>query len=145
MIGYRWYDARNLAPLFAFGHGLSYTTFEYSDLAVAANGSDLDVSFTLRNSGQRAGAEVAQIYLEQTNTGGIATEVRKLAAFGKFTLAPGSSRRVTLTVPARSFDYWNTETHSWTRLPGNTTLHVGSSSRDLRLRSELQATPPSTR
>lgn len=141
LMGYRWYDARNIEPLFAFGHGLSYTTFDYSEIVLARSGDEVSINFTLRNSGQRTGLEVAQVYLEQHGIEGVTTEVRKLVAFSKVTLAAGESRRVSLTVPARSFDYWNTATHSWSQLPGEKILHVGSSSRDLRLNAMLQYEP----
>jgi beta-glucosidase len=141
LMGYRWYDARNIDPLFAFGHGLAYTTYDYSDIAVERRGDEVSVSFTLRNSGQRTGTETPQVYLEQPDTGSISTEVRKLVAFGKVTLKPGESRRVVLTAPARSFQYWNTEQHQWSVLGGNKLIHVGASSRDLRLQADLLYSP----
>ncbi len=131
-IGYRWYDAQNITPLFPFGHGLSYTSFDYSDFVINGNGAAVSVSFTVRNSGKRAGAEVAQVYLEPGNNSAITTEVRKLVGFDKVTLTPGESRRLTLAVPARSFAYWNADSHQWQLLPGRKVLAVGSSSRDLR-------------
>ena len=141
LMGYRWYDARNIEPLFAFGHGLSYTTFDYSDLELERVGDEVNISFTLRNSGQRTGLEAAQVYLEQEGVEDVTTEVRKLVAFSKVTLTPGESRRLALTVPARSFDYWNTARHDWSQLPGAKVFHVGSSSRDLRLKAMLQFSP----
>jgi len=141
LMGYRWYDARNIEPLFAFGHGLSYTTFDYSDIVVEPAGDEVNVSFTLRNSGQRDGLEVAQVYLEQQGTDDVFTEVRKLVAFSKVTLTAGESRRLTLTVPARSFDYWDTAMHDWSQLTGEKIFHVGSSSRDLPLNAMLQYGP----
>lgn len=138
-MGYRWYDKQNITPRFAFGHGLSYTSFEYSDLALSRNGDDVNVSFTVRNSGERAGAEVAQVYLEQGNTGGIDVEVRKLVGFDKVMLQPGASARIALKVPARSFMYWNAGSDAWQPVPGSKAFSVGSSSRDLRLHGTVGA------
>ena len=141
LIGYRWYDANKIEPLFPFGHGLSYTHFDYSDFTISGNGNAVNVSFTVRNSGSRAGAEVAQLYLEPGDTGAVTTEVRKLVGFDKLVLAAGESRKLTIAVPARSFAYWNSDSHHWQMLPGRKVLAVGSSSRDLRLSGSFVYSP----
>ncbi len=142
LIGYRWYDARNIAPLFPFGHGLSYTRFDYSDFTISGNGDAVNISFIVRNSGARSGAEVAQLYLEPGDTGNVSTEVRKLVGFEKLVLTAGESRTLTMPVPARSFAYWNAATHQWQMLPGRKVLAVGSSSRDLRQSGSFVYSPP---
>ncbi|AGL14242.1 glycoside hydrolase family 3 C-terminal domain-containing protein [Actinoplanes sp. N902-109] len=127
-VGYRWYDARGIEPLFPFGYGLSYTTFKYSDLKL----SGATVSFTLTNTGPRAGAEVAQVYVQQPAATG--EPIRNLRGFTKLTLQPGQSQRVTIELDARSFQHW---TGTWTTSPGTYTISVGSSSRDLPLAASM--------
>lgn len=144
-MGYRWYDQQEIEPLFPFGHGLSYTSFEYSDMTVERSGDDVQVGFTVRNTGARPGAEVPQVYLDQRNgPTPVPVEPRKLVAFSKVALAPGESQRVLLPVPARSFSWWDTDNHRWQTLAGMKTFHVGSSSRDLRLEQSLRYELPGT-
>ncbi len=143
LIGYRGYDASLRRPQFPFGHGLGYTTWAYESLHAApadlAAGNDLRLTVTLRNSGSRSGREVVQAYLaRQAGTrdgeaGGVATPPRELAAFGTVTAPPGGRAEVTLQVPARAFARWDEETADWTWPPGQFTVHVGRSSRDLPL------------
>jgi beta-glucosidase len=140
-VGYRWYDAQNIAPLFPFGHGLSYTSFAYSNLQVKPEGDNVDVSFTVTNSGARGGSEVPQVYLSHTGATEVETEKQKLVAFDKISLAPGESREVTASLPARRFAWWNEAIHGWQTLPGEKQLTVGASSRDLRLSANFTYTP----
>jgi beta-glucosidase len=98
-VGYRWYGKKGKVPLFPFGHGLSYTTFSQDKLAARVEGEELKVSFTVRNTGERAGKSVAQIYVSPAAGGWEAP--RRLGAFGKVELAPGASRELTLTVDPR--------------------------------------------
>lgn len=141
-IGYRWYDRHNIEPLFPFGHGLSYTSFAYRDLAVEhGNGDSVTLSFTLSNTGSRSGTETPQVYLSHGDDVSVETEVRKLVAFAKVTLAPGESRRVSVQLPARRFAYWNSAADSWQALPGAKLLAVGASSRDLRIEQSFVYSP----
>jgi beta-glucosidase len=142
LIGYRGYDASLRRPQFPFGHGLGYTTWAYESLHAApadlAAGDDLRLTVTLRNTGSRSGREVVQAYLARptgTRDGeaGVATPPRELAAFGTVTAPPGGRAEVTLQVPARAFARWDEETGGWTWPPGQFTVHVGRSSRDLPL------------
>jgi beta-glucosidase len=119
-VGYRWYDQQKLEPLFPFGHGLSYTSFEYSNLVVAGQ----EVTFTLRNTGKTRGSEVPQLYLGPK---------RSLAAFRRVELAPGATCRITIHIDQRAFSYWSTEKHDWVQLEGSRPVYVGASSRDIRL------------
>lgn len=139
-IGYRWYDKRALEPLFAFGHGLSYTTFDYGDLSLQQRGNDVEVSFTVHNRGARDGADVPQLYLSQPESP-VDVEVRKLVGFQRVDVAAGSSVQVTLLVPARAFAYWHTAEARWEPLPGRKQLLLGASSRDLRLQQEFVYSP----
>ncbi|GAA5021429.1 glycoside hydrolase family 3 C-terminal domain-containing protein [Kitasatospora paranensis] len=129
-VGYRWYDAQNKAPLFPFGHGLSYTTFSYSGLTVSAPDAagNVAVGFDVTDTGSRAGAEVAQVYVGQPAASG--EPPKSLRGFQRVALDPGQTRHVSVTLDARSFQYWST---GWTTAPGTATVSVGSSSRDIRL------------
>ena len=129
-VGYRWYDAKNKEPLFPFGYGLSYTTFGYSGLTVSAPDAsgNVAVGFDVTNTGTRAGAEVAQVYVGQPASSG--EPPKNLRGFQKVALDPGQTKHVLLTLDARSFQYW---AGSWTTATGDHTVSVGSSSRDIRL------------
>jgi beta-glucosidase len=139
LVGYRWYDAQGIAPLFPFGHGLSYTTFEYADLAVHPRGDGHDVRFRVRNAGAVAGAEVAQLYVGAPADPPVEMPPQRLAAFARVELAPGESREVTLHVAPRDRSYWDEARHAWVVAPGARPVLVGASSRDVRLRGELPA------
>lgn len=133
-VGYRWYDQQGIEPLFAFGHGLSYTRFEYSNLRVTRTPLGAEVSFRLRNAGSRSGAEVAQLYLGPSSGTSVPMPPKSLAAFKRVELRPGHSANVTVVVGARAFSYWSTERHAWEAAAGERPIYVGSSSRDIRLK-----------
>jgi len=139
-VGYRWFDQQGLEPLFPFGHGLSYTTFEYSGLKLARAGDGgLDVSFTVRNAGKVAGDEVPQVYLgaPRNPPAGARFAVRALAQFDRVTLTAGQSKSLTLHVEPRRLQYWATSANRWETALGPRTVLVGASSRDLRLQGEV--------
>ena len=127
----RLFDAKNLTPAFPFGHGMSYTTFCYSNISVAAEGDAAAVSFTVSNCGPVAGAEVAQLYLRFPDSAG--EPPQQLATFEKVRLAPGAAADITLPLTARAFSVWSMATHGWTSVAGRFGIAVGSSSRDHRL------------
>jgi len=134
-IGYRWFDKQKIEPLFPFGFGLSYTSFKYSDLKVAAaSDNGFDVSVKITNSGSVAGDEVPQVYLDapEKRPDGVQFAVRTFAAFDRITLKPGESKVVTLHISPRSLEYWSTAENRWIRSPSRQ-VRVGSSSRDLSL------------
>ncbi len=135
-IGYRYYDKKHMDVLFPFGFGLSYTTFEYSDLRLSRkdmNDSDtVDVTFTVKNTGKTAGAEVAELYVADKTDSAIRPE-KELKNFGKIFLEPGESKDITLTLDKRSFAWYNTGIHDWYAATGDYDILVGSSSRDIRL------------
>ncbi|HEX4659165.1 MAG TPA: glycoside hydrolase family 3 C-terminal domain-containing protein [Streptosporangiaceae bacterium] len=139
LIGYRGYDARLSRPQFPFGHGLGYTTWAYESLRATTTdltaGEDLGLTVTVRNTGSRPGREVVQAYLAgpRGGSGGVPRPVRELAAFGIAAAEPGAAAEVTLQVPARAFAWWDEETGGWLWPPGQFTVHIGRSSRDLRL------------
>ncbi len=136
LIGYRWYDAHELAVSYPFGHGLSYTSFEYSDLAVevldVGAQPRVEVSLTVTNTGERAGAEVVQIYVGDP-VASVYRPAQELRAFDKVKLAPGASARITLELDTRAFAYWHTARGEWVVEGGEFQLRIGASSRDIRL------------
>ena len=134
-VGYRYYDKYDQAPLFPFGYGLSYTTFDYSDLNVAPDGSSVSVNVT--NTGKRKGSEVVQIYVGQPEAS-VERPVRELKAFDKIELAPGETATVTLPLGEDAFTYYDVTTHSWMRDSAPYVIEAGSSSRDIKQSKEFK-------
>jgi beta-glucosidase len=142
--GYRWYDAEDIAPLFPFGHGLSYTKFKYSKLSVSpANDGGFDVQFRVHNVGNYDGDEVAQVYLGPSDAvpPDVQMAQKALVAFGRVTLKNGEWEDVTLHVAPRQLSYWSVDSHDWVVAGGSRQLFVGSSSRDLRLQGTVEVEP----
>jgi len=139
-VGYRWFDKEGIEPLFAFGHGLSYTKFVYSELNVAKNpDGGLDVKVHIKNTGSADSDEVPQVYLGAPAEipAGVQFPVRALAAFDRVHIAAGESKTVTLHVPLRQLQYWSTAKHAWVTASGKRKVSVGASSRDLRLEQTI--------
>ena len=132
-VGYRWFDAEGVEPLFPFGHGLSYATFAYSDLDVRDDEDGYRVTFTLSNTGDVTGVEVPQLYLGPPDSNPVPLPPKALADFQAVRLDPGQSRRVSLEVDGRALSYWSEQDRAWVPLPGPRPVYVGSSSRDIRL------------
>ncbi|HEY3703753.1 MAG TPA: glycoside hydrolase family 3 C-terminal domain-containing protein [Terracidiphilus sp.] len=140
-VGYRWFDKENIEPLFAFGHGLSYTTFDYSGLKIAkAADHGLDVTVQIKNSGSMSSDEVPQVYLGAPGEipDGVHFPVRALAAFDRVQIAPGETKTVTLHVPERQLQYWSTKDGKWVTVTAKRTVSVGSSSRNLPLKQDIE-------
>ncbi len=139
-VGYRYYDAVKIAPLFPFGFGLSYTTFEYSGLRTSKTelrpGESLDVEFTVRNTGKRSGKEVAQLYL-QPLASQFRRPVKELKAFAKVAVDAGETVTVRLTLQDRDFMVFDPERHAWRMEGGTFQILVGGSSVDLPLSSAV--------
>jgi beta-glucosidase len=134
-VGYRAYDRDDRAPLFPFGHGDGYTTWEYLGLeAASAPGGGARATVRLRNAGPRAGREVVQLYAERPS-GAIERPPRTLAGFAIAGAGPGEEVAVEISVPARALSHWDGA--GWAVEPGAATLVAGRSSRDLRLRAEI--------
>ena len=139
-VGYRWFDKQNIDPLFPFGFGLSYTSFEYSGLTVApAADGGLDVSFEVKNTGGIAGDEVPQVYLgaPEQRPAGVDFPVHALAAFERVHLEPGQSRSLRVHVPLRRLESWFTGEKKWIRATGRRDVLVGGSSRELPLSARI--------
>ncbi|HEU5077957.1 MAG TPA: glycoside hydrolase family 3 C-terminal domain-containing protein [Opitutaceae bacterium] len=138
-VGYRWYDAKKIEPLFPFGFGLSYTTFAYSKLRVSPaseSGNDAGkprvvVECDVANTGSRAGAEVVEFYVRDEQASVVRPE-KELKAFSKVALAPGETKTVTVTLNARSFAYYSREQKAWIAEAGKYQILAGASSRDIR-------------
>ena len=132
-VGYRYYLSAQKPVCFPFGYGLSYTTFQYSDLSV----SDQEVTFTLTNTGDRAGAEVAQLYVALPESK-IFRAARELKGFAKVFLQPGESRQVTIPLDDKAFRYFNVKTNRWEVESGRYQLMVAASAEDVRLTGEVE-------
>ncbi len=137
--GYRWYDQNHITPLFPFGFGLSYTTFGYDDLNTKSHGKAPRAQFTVTNTGAHTGTETAQVYVGRLPTS-VPTPVKQLAGVARVTLRPGQSKRVTVELDPRSLSYWDTSSQRWVTPAGEVSVLVGSSSRDIRLRGEIELT-----
>ncbi len=136
LVGYRWYDTKNIAPLFAFGHGLSYTTFQYSNLKLVpgdpAKGIWMTAQYDVTNTGDREGAEVTQVYVRQAKPS-LPRPDKELKGFYKLDLQPGETQTVTVPLGQRAFAYYDPDKKGWLAEAGDFQILVGSSSRDLRL------------
>ncbi|MFF4019742.1 glycoside hydrolase family 3 C-terminal domain-containing protein [Streptomyces sp. NPDC001843] len=139
-VGYRWYDKEKAAPLFPFGHGLSYTSFDYRDLRVRQSHGGLTVSFTLKNTGTRDGDEVAQVYVGASPKTTAPQAVRSLGGYQKVRLRAGQSKSVHIRIDAQQLKYWNTSAHAWVLGTGHREVWVGSSSRTLPLHGGVDVT-----
>lgn len=141
-VGYRYYDTKNVAPAFPFGYGLSYTKFDYSDLKMnrsegSGKNARYEYSLNVRNAGSRAGAEVVQLYVHDGHAK-IDRPAHELKGFARVELQPGESKMVHFTLDRAALSYWNPTTKTWQADPGQFEIHVGASSRDIRLRSTLE-------
>ncbi len=144
-VGYRGYDAVGRGVSYPFGHGLSYTSFDYRDLGATVAGraedGDLTVTVTVTNTGDRTGKEVVQLYVADPKAQ-VARPVRELRAFTKISLEPGQATTVTFRLDARDLSYWSVTHHRWVLEAGVFELAVGASSRDLRLTTTLEVPAP---
>ncbi|MGW1750537.1 beta-glucosidase [Streptomyces sp. NPDC002092] len=137
-VGYRWYDAEGVRPLFPFGHGLSYTSFSYEDLRARRTRGGIEVSFTVRNTGRREGVAVPQVYVGPSPDLRLDQAVRVLGGYRRLTLRAGERRRIAVEVTARTLSSWDPKRHDWVLGTGRRTVWVGASSRDLRLRTNVE-------
>jgi len=145
-VGYRHYDAKGIAPLFPFGHGLSYTTFSFRDLKVSPRKATfhgkqelkVSVDLDIANTGNRTGAEVVQLYLGVPSTSAVPQPPKQLKAFQKVTLKAGEHTHLHLAIDARSLSYWDVKSHGWVVAPGTYRVMVGASSRDIRMQGQFE-------
>ncbi|GAB2856885.1 hypothetical protein GCM10027176_69170 [Actinoallomurus bryophytorum] len=138
--GYRWYDKKDIAPLYPFGHGLSYTGFAYGGLRTAPTRSGgLVASFNVTNTGAVRGSETPQVYLGPSSAmpANVQQAVAKLVGFERISLAPHQTRHITVHVDREQLSSWSTARNGWQLGPGKRTLWIGSSSRDRRLHTTV--------
>ena len=133
LVGYRWYDAKNVAVAYPFGHGLSYATFKYDNLRVTPTLNGFDVSFTLTNTSDRAAEEVAQVYVSRPNST-VERPVKELKAFRRVALKARKRQKVTIPLRYADLGHWDETRQTWMLEPGEITILVGGSSAELPLR-----------
>jgi len=135
LVGYRWFDTKKIAPLFAFGHGLSYTTFEYgkitTDKTIYAGNETVKLRFSIKNTGKVKGAEAAQVYISDVKSS-VLRPMKELKAFSKVMIEVGESKQVEINLPVKDWAFFNDKTKLWVIEPGKFTIMIGSSSDDIR-------------
>ncbi|MFB9378716.1 glycoside hydrolase family 3 C-terminal domain-containing protein [Kineococcus gynurae] len=136
LVGYRWYDTRDLPVAFPFGHGLSYTTFQWSDLAVEPDGDGARVRVRVTNTGSRSGVETVQVYVHDREASVFRPEA-ELRGFARVELAPGEAQAVEVGLDRRAFAYWHDGHGDWFVEGGEFEIRVGASSRDVRARATI--------
>jgi beta-glucosidase len=142
-VGYRGYDKSGVKPLFPFGYGLSYTTFAYKNLTVAPSttaSQPVQVRFEVTNTGARAGAEVAQVYVGDRHSS-VPRPKKELKGFAKLKLAPGETQTVTITLDRRAFAYYDVKTHDWKVEPGDFDVYVAQSAAQIELTGKVAVAP----
>ena len=136
LVGYRWYDTKNVKPMYAFGHGLSYVDFEYGAMKASAKKDVVKVTFNLSNKGGMSADEVVQLYVSRPEAT-VEWPVKELKAFDRITLAAGETKAVTLEIPVKDLRYWNVEKNAWDLEHGKLVLLLGAASDDIRQQAEV--------
>jgi len=140
-IGYRWYESQKIEPLYPFGHGLSFTSFFYSDLQVVPEKfSEVDtvsVTFSVKNVGKCQGAEIVQLYVSDLESS-LPRPPKELKGLQKIVLEPGEIKTVTLKLSQKDFAFWSPAIKNWTTEKGKFVILIGSSSQDIRLSKEIE-------
>ncbi len=136
LVGYRWYDTKNVKPMYAFGHGLSYVDFEYGAVKAAAKKDVVKVTFNLTNKGGMTADEVVQLYVARPEAT-VEWPAKELKAFDRVTLAAGETKAVTLEIPVKDLRYWNVDKNAWDLEHGKLVLLVGAASDDIRQQAEV--------
>jgi len=136
LVGYRWFDTRNVKPMYAFGHGLSYVDFEYGAIKASAKKDVVKVTFNLTNKGGMSADEVVQLYVARPEAT-VEWPAKELKAFDRVTLAAGETKTVTLEIPVKDLRYWNVEKNAWDLEHGRLVLLLGAASDDIRQQAEV--------
>ena len=135
LVGYRWFDTKNVKPMYAFGHGLSYVDFTYGPMTVKSGKKAVKVTFDLTNAGSMEADEVVQLYVRRIDSK-VEWPYKELKAFERVTLAAGETKTVTLEIPADDLRYWNDDTNAWALEHGKLELLLGSASDDIRQKAD---------
>jgi beta-glucosidase len=136
-VGYRGYEKNGVKPLFPFGFGLSYSTFDYSNIKIAKDGKEFVVSFDVKNTGKVAAAEVAQVYVSDDECR-LVRPAKELKGFEKVMLQPGETKSLSVRLGDEAFRFYDPILREWVIEPGTFTVHVGASSADIRLKGQLK-------
>ena len=136
LVGYRWFDTKNVKPMYAFGHGLSYVDFEYGSVKASAKKDVVKVTFNLTNKGGMTADEVVQLYVARPEAT-VEWPVKELKAFDRVTLAAGETKAVTLEIPVKDLRYWNVDKNAWDLEHGKLVLLLGAASDDIRQQAEV--------
>ena len=135
-VGYRWFDTKDVKPMYAFGHGLSYVEFEYDDLKAVVGKDAVKISFKLENEGSMPADEVVQLYVHRIDSK-VEWPAKELKAFQHVSLAAGETKVVNLEIPLKDLRYWNETTNAWDLEHGKLQLLLGSASDDIRETAEV--------
>jgi beta-glucosidase len=135
-VGYRWAEKHNIKPLFAFGHGLSYTTFEYGEASCSKSGADYKVTLNVTNTGAREGKEIVQLYISDEESS-LERPVKELKGFKKVALAAGETKKVTFEITEDMLKFYDPAQKGWVLEKGKFTAHVGAASDDIRTTVEF--------
>jgi beta-glucosidase len=135
-VGYRWFDTKEVKPMYAFGHGLSYVTFDYSDVKAKAGKENVQVTLTVKNEGAMPADEVVQLYVSRPESQ-IEWPTKELKAFQRVSLKAGEIKKVTLNIPMKELRYWSEEKDAWELEHGKLDILVGSASDDIRLHTDV--------
>ena len=136
LVGYRWFDTKEVKPMYAFGHGLSYVDFEYGQLSVKAGKDVVKVKFNLTNGGSMPADEVVQLYVHREDSA-VEWPAKELKAFKRVSLAAGETKTVTLEIPVKDLRYWSVETNAWELEHVTIQILVGSASDDIRQSADV--------
>jgi len=140
-VGYRWYESKNIEPLYYFGHGLSFTDFEYSNLNISnskfSHTDTIIVSLEIKNTGTLKGQETVQLYIEDVACSE-PRPVKELKGLQKIELEPGQTQTVTFQLNQQHFSFWNPKIKDWDAEKGKFVIHLGSSVKDIRLKQEVE-------
>lgn len=136
LVGYRYFDTKKVEPLYAFGHGLSYTTFDMENLSVTTANNKASVKLTVKNTGKVAGAEVVQVYVKDDEAS-VERPDKELKGFSKVFLQPGESKEISIELPESAFQYYDDKKKQWFLEPGTFTIMVGNSSANILLTDQI--------
>ena len=136
LVGYRWFDTKNVKPMYAFGHGLSYVDFEYGAVKASAKKNVVKVTFNLTNKGAMAADEIVQLYVARPDAK-VEWPAKELKAFDRVTLAAGETKAVTIEIPVKDLRYWNVDKNAWDLEHGKLVLLLGAASDDIRQQAEV--------